>query len=144
MAELKKRTDNNITEIRSINNSKSLNKIFNKRKITILEPFNLSINKPKILQEPIHISNTIKALPLPKNLKNNSLEKIENERNKRIKSLKENIIERTEKDRRSLTLETDKRPNNIDKIRNLVENNIKKNLKFNQKYAIPMKNFENF
>jgi hypothetical protein len=46
MAELKKRTDNNITEIRSINNSKSLNKIFNKRKITILEPFNLSINKP--------------------------------------------------------------------------------------------------
>ena len=144
MAELKKRTDNNITEIRSINNSKSLNKIFNKRKITILEPFNLSINKPKILQEPIHISNTIKALPLPKNLKNNSLEKIENERNKRIKSLKENIIERTEKDRRSLTLETDKRPNNIDKIRNLVENNIKKNLKFNQKYAIPMKNFEKF
>jgi hypothetical protein len=84
MAELKKRTDNNITEIRSINNSKSLNKIFNKRKITILEPFNLSINKPKILQEPIHISNTIKALPLPKNLKNNSLEKIENERSKRI------------------------------------------------------------
>ena len=144
MAELKKRTDNNITEIRSINNSKSLNKIFNKRKITILEPFNLSINKPKILQEPIHISNTIKALPLPKNLKNNSLEKIENERNKRIKSLKENIIERTEKDRRSLTLETDKRPNNIDKIRNLVENNIKKNLKFNQKYAITMKNFEKF
>ena len=144
MAELKKRTDNNITEIRSINNSKSLNKIFNKRKITILEPFNLSINKPKILQEPIHISNTIKALPLPKNLKNNSLEKIENERNKRIKSLKENIIERTEKDRRSLTLETDKRPNNIDKIRNLVENNIKKNLKFNQKYAIPRKNFEKF
>ena len=126
MAELKKRTDNNITEIRSINNSKSLNKIFNKRKITILEPFNLSINKPKILQEPIHISNTIKALPLPKNLKNNSLEKIENERNKRIKSLKENIIERTEKDRRSLTLETDKRPNNIDKIRNLLKIILKK------------------
>ena len=37
------------------------------KKITIPEPFNLSVNKPKILQEPIAISNHPKftSLPLP-------------------------------------------------------------------------------
>jgi hypothetical protein len=38
--------------LKSFTNSKSANKIFNK-KLTIPQPFNLSLNKPKILQEPI-------------------------------------------------------------------------------------------
>ena len=120
--------------LKSFTNSKSANKIFNK-KLTIPEPFNLSLNKPKLLQEPICISNNFKALPIPKNLKNISLEKIENNRNKRIKTLKEEIIERTEKDRKTLTLETEKRPTNIEKIRNMVEKNIEESLKFNKNYS---------
>ena len=120
--------------LKSFTNSKSTNKIFNK-KLTIPQPFNLSLNKPKLLQEPICISNNFKALPIPKNLKNISLEKIENNRNKRIKTLKEEIIERTEKDRKTLTLETEKRPTNIEKIRNMVEKNIEESLKFNKNYS---------
>ena len=69
----------NLPLLKSFSNSKSANKIFNK-KITILEPFNLSLNKPKLLQEPIYISNNFKALPLPKNLKTITLEEIENKR----------------------------------------------------------------
>ena len=129
--------------MKSFSNSKSENKILIK-KLIIPEPFNLSINKPKLLKEPLQISNTFKALPIPKNLKNISLEKIESQRKKRINILKKDIIERTEKDRRAITLETEKRPNNIDKIRNLVEKNIEKNLKFNKIFSHPMKNFDKF
>ena len=129
--------------LKSFSNSKSENKIL-KKKLIIPEPFNLSINKPKLLKEPLQISNTFKALPIPKNLKNISLEKIESQRKKRINILKKDIIERTEKDRRAITLETEKRPNNIDKIRNLVEKNIEKNLKFNKIFSHPMKNFDKF
>ena len=129
--------------MKSFSNSKSENKIL-KKKLIIPEPFNLSINKPKLLKEPLQISNTFKALPIPKNLKNISLEKIESQRKKRINILKKDIIERTEKDRRAITLETEKRPNNIDKIRNLVEKNIEKNLKFNKIFSHPMKNFDKF
>ena len=102
--------------LKSFSNSKSVNRIFNK-KLTIQEPFNLSVNKPRILKEPILISNTIKALPIPKNLKSISLEKIENARNKRLNLIKQNILERTEKDRKIFKLETENIQNNIDKIR---------------------------
>ena len=129
--------------LKSFSNSKSANKILSK-KITIPTPFNLSLNRPKLLKGPIQISNEIKALPIPINLKSNSLKSIEDERIKRINSLKKNIIERTEKDRRCFTLETDHRPNNIDKIRKMVEKDFKKNLKFNQKFAKPMKDFNKF
>ena len=129
--------------VKSFSNSKSANKIFNK-KLIIPEPFNLSVNKPKLLQEPFHISNTFKALKMPKSLKDISLEKIENERMKRINSLKQSIIERTEKDRRSLTIDTDNKPKNLDKIRKIVEDNITKNLKFNQKFSNPKINFDKF
>mgnify|MGYP007101893850 CR=1 FL=1 len=138
-----KETKKDLPLLKSFSNSKSANKILTK-KITIPTPFNLSLNKPKIIKEPIQISNEIKGLPIPKNLKSNSLKSIEDERIKRINSLKKNIIERTEKDRRALTLETEHRPNNIDKVRKLLENNIKKNLKFNQKFAKPMKDFNKY
>ena len=128
--------------LKSFSNSKSVNRIFNK-KLTIQEPFNLSV-KPRILKEPIHISNTIKALPIPKNLKSISLEKIENARNKRLNLIKQNILERTEKDRKIFKLETENIQNNIDKIRELEEKKIQKELKFNQKFAKPMKDFDKY
>ena len=122
-----------LPSVKNFSNSKSANKIFHK-KLVIPEPFNLSVNKPKLLQEPIHISNTFKSLPIPKNLNNKTLATIENERVNRIKLLNKNIIARTEKDRRTYTMESDSRPKNIDRIRDMVEKNIIKSLKFNQKF----------
>ena len=129
--------------IKTFLNSKSVNKLRNK-KLAIQEPFNLSVNKPRILKEPLHISNTIKALSIPKNLKSLSLEKIEKERNKRLNFLKQNILERTEKDRKIFKLETENIPNNIDKIRNLQEQKLIKELKFNKIFTQPMKDFDKY
>ena len=84
----------------------------------------------------MHISNTIKALPIPKNLKTISLEKLENDRNKRLKILKQNILERVEKDSKLFKLETEHIQNNIDKIRSLEEQKLLKDLKFNMIFKI--------
>ena len=132
-----------LPSVKNFSNSKSANKIFHK-KLVIPEPFNLSVNKPKILQEPIHISNTFKSLPIPKNLNNKTLATIENERVNRIKLLNKNIIARTEKDRRTYTMESDSRPKNIDRIRDMVEKNIIKSLKFNQKFLNKKIDFDKF
>ena len=132
-----------LPSVKNFSNSKSSNKIFHK-KLVIPEPFNLSVNKPKLLQEPIHISNTFKSLPIPKNLNNKTLATIENERVNRIKLLNKNIIARTEKDRRTYTMESDSRPKNIDRIRDMVEKNIIKSLKFNQKFLNKKIDFDKF
>ena len=115
------------------------------KKITIPEPFNLSVNKPKILQEPIAISNHPKftSLPLP-NYQKTSLKDIENERKNRLEVIKKNIIERTVKDRNLYTMESDNRPKNLEKIREEVENEIQKTLQFNNKYCTPLKDFSKF
>ena len=48
------------------------------KQLTIPEPFNLSVNKPKILKEPIAISNHPKMTPLPlANYQKTSLKEIE-------------------------------------------------------------------
>ena len=132
-----------LPSVKNFSNSKSANKIFQK-KLVIPEPFNLSVNKPKLLQEPIHISNTFKSLPIPKNLNNKTLATIENERVNRIKLLNKNIIARTEKDRITYTMESDSRPKNIDRIRDMVEKNIIKSLKFNQKFLNKKIDFDKF
>ena len=112
------------------------------KKITIPEPFNLSINKPKVLLEPIAIANKPKITPLPlANYKKTSLDNIEKERKNRLEVIKKNIIERTKKDRSLLTLETDNRPTNLEKIKEEVENDIQKTLQFNNKYCRPLKDF---
>ena len=115
------------------------------KQITIPEPFNLSVNKPRILQEPMAISNHPKVTPLPlANYQKTSLKEIEKERKNRLEIIKKNIISRTEKDRNLYTLQTDNRPNNLEKIKEEVENEIQKTLQFNNKYAQPMKDFSKF
>ena len=99
------------------------------KQITVPEPFNLSINKPKVLLEPIAIDNRPKITPLPlANYKKTSLDEIEKERKNRLEVIKKNIIERTKKDRSLLTLETEKRPTNLEKIKEEVENEIQKTI----------------
>ena len=115
------------------------------KQLTIPEPFNLSVNKPKVLKEPIAISNHPKITPLPlANYQKTSLKEIENERKNRLEIIKKNIILRTEKDRNTYILQTDNRPTNLEKIKEEVENDIQKTLQFNNKYSQPMKDFSKY
>ena len=111
------------------------------KKVTIPVPFNLSENKPRILQEPMAISNQIKIKPLPlANYKKTSLKEIEEKRKEQLQIIKENIIEKNKK-AKGFDLQTDKRPTNIEKIRDEVENKIQSTLQFDNKYMNPIKDF---
>ena len=111
------------------------------KKVTIPVPFNLSENKPRVLQEPMAISNQIKIKPLPlANYKKTSLKEIEEKRKEQLQIIKENIIEKNKKVK-PFDLRTDKRPTNTEKVREEVENKIKATLQFDNKYMNPIKDF---
>ena len=111
------------------------------KKVTIPVPFNLSENKPRLLQEPMAISNQIKIKPLPlANYKKTSLKEIEEKRKEQLQIIKENIIEKNKKVK-PFDLRTDKRPTNTEKVREEVENKIKATLQFDNKYMNPIKDF---
>ena len=91
------------------------------------------------------ITNHPKMTPLPLlNYQKTSLKDIEKERKDRLEIIKKNIIERTKKDRNTYTLESDGRPTKLEKIKEEVENEIQKTLQFNNKYALPLKDFSKF
>ena len=123
------------TEGKKITKSKSV------KKLTVPVPFKLSENKPRLLQEPMAISNqlTFKAIPLA-DYKKTSLAKIEEQRKEQRQIIKQHIMERNEKEK-GFEFKTDKRPTNIEKIREEVENKIKSTLQFNNKYMNPIKDF---
>ena len=120
---------------------KELSKPKLNKKVTIPVPFNLSENKPRVLQEPMAISNQIKIKPLPlANYKKTSLKEIEEKRKEQLQIIKNNIIEKHKK-AKTFDLQTDKRPTNIEKIRDEVENKIQSTLQFDNKYMNPIKDF---
>ena len=91
------------------------------------------------------ITNHPKMTPLPLlNYQKTSLKDIEKERKDRLEIIKKNIIERTKNDRNTYTLESDGRPTKLEKIKEEVENEIQKTLQFNNKYALPLKDFSKF
>ena len=120
---------------------KELSKPKLNKKVTIPVPFNLSENKPRVLQEPMAISNQIKIKPLPlANYKKTSLKEIEEKRKEQLQIIKNNIIEKHKK-AKAFDLQTDKRPTNIEKIRDEVENKIQSTSQFDNKYMNPIKDF---
>ena len=139
----KSNEENNISENElSKNISKTKTPIKQKKQITIPEPFNLSVNKPRILQPPIAISNIPKFSPLPlANYQKTSLKTIEEDRKNRLNVIKKNILERTENDNRLLTINIEKYSPKFDKIKEEIENEKKSKLQFNNKYSIPLKDF---
>ena len=114
------------------------------KKVTIPVPFNLSENKPRILQEPMAISNQIKIKPLPlADYKKTSLKEIEKKRKEQLEIIKKNIIEKNKK-AKGFDLQTDKRPMNFDRIKEEVENKIQSTLQFDNKYMNPPKDFSKY
>ena len=134
-------TEKTKTKIEETKDSKNISKSKSVKKVTIPVPFNLSENKPRILQEPMAIPNQLKFKPLPlANYHKTSLNDINEKRKEQLQLIKNNIIERNEKDK-GFDLKTDKRPTNIEKVREEVENKIKSTLQFNNKYMNPIKDF---
>ena len=114
------------------------------KKVTIPVPFNLSENKPRILQEPMAISNQIKIKPLPlADYKKTSIKEIEDKRKEQLEIIKKNIIEKNKK-AKGFDLQTDKRPMNFDRIKEEVENKIQSTLQFDNKYMNPPKDFSKY
>ena len=111
------------------------------KKVTIPVPFNLSENKPRILQEPMAISNQVKMKPLPlANYKKTSLKEIEEKRKEQLKIIKNNILEKYKK-AKGFELETEKRPTNFEKIKAEVDEKREAAKQFNNKYMNPIKDF---
>ena len=134
-------TEKTKTKIEETKEAKNVSKSKSVKKVTIPVPFNLSENKPRILQEPMAIPNQLKFKPLPlANYHKTSLNEINEKRKEQLQLIKNNIIERNEKDK-GFDLKTDKRPTNIEKVREEVENKIKSTLQFNNKYMNPIKDF---
>ena len=111
------------------------------KKVTIPVPFNLSENKPRILQKPMAISNQVKMKPLPlANYKKTSLKEIEEKRKEQLKIIKNNILEKYKK-AKGFELETEKRPTNFEKIKAEVDEKSEAAKQFNNKYMNPIKDF---
>ena len=118
---------------------KNIGKSKSVKKVTVPVPFKLSENKPRVLQEPMAVPNQFKPRMLG-NYQKTTLKDIEEKRKEHLQLIKNNIIDRNEKDK-GFDLKTDKRPTNLEKVREEVENKIKSTLQFDNKYVLPLKDF---
>ena len=111
------------------------------KKVTIPEPFNLTKPKPRVIQEPIPISNKFVMNPIPiEEFKKTSLKKLEEEKKERLKIIKKNVLEKYQKEK-PIKFKTDERPMNLEKVKEEVEKKIESTLQFNNKYVNPPKDF---
>lgn len=114
-----------------------------RKKITIPEPFNLTKPKPKKLSEPMRIEHKLDIKQIPYNLyKKTNLDKIEKDYIE-IKKKNKEIVKEKYNENMIFKFKTDERPMNFDKVKDEVEEKIKSELKFNQKYHNPLKDFTN-
>lgn len=135
--EINNNSDNN-NQINNINNSKTSN-TSNKLEF---KPFNLTQPKPKVIQEPIKIPNKIKVKPVPlEAFHKNSLQKLDCARKERLEIIKDNVIKKYEA-MKPVELKTALRPTNIDKIAKEINEKREKELQFDKKYHIPLKDFQ--
>ena len=120
---------------------KNIGKSKSVKKVTVPVPFKLSENKPRVLQEPMALPNQFKPKIIQLgNYQKTTLKDIEEKRKEHLQLIKNNIIDRNEKDK-GFDLKTDKRPTNLEKVREEVENKIKSTLQFDNKYVQSLKDF---
>ena len=114
------------------------------QKITIPVPFNLSENKPRVLQEPQSISNQVKFIPVPvANYQKTSLKEIIEKRRINRQLLKKKILERNKREK-SFDLKAVKRPSNLEKVRLELENKVQSTLQFDNKYITPKLDYSKY
>lgn len=112
------------------------------KKLTIPEPFNITQPKPRVFQPPIQLSHKIISKPIPyEEYHKESLNKLEQKRKDRLEVIKENVIKKYEAIK-PIEFETAKRPTNLEKIKQQVEEKMKKDLEFTPYYNAP-KDFSN-
>ena len=126
-------------ETNNLNYSKNSEK--KEKKKIVIEPFNLTQPKPKIIKEPIKIPNKIEVKDIPyDSFQKNTLQKLEEKRKDRLEIIKENIIKKYDA-AKFVELKTSGRPTNIDKISKEINDKREQELQFDKKYHIPLKDF---
>ena len=111
------------------------------KRITIPKPFKLTENKPRILKEPKELKNNFSMKPFPINDYNKtSLSEIEEKRKNRLELIKKDTIQKYN-NCKPFVFESEKRPTNIEKIREEVTKKLENSLQFNKKYCNPPKDF---
>jgi len=111
-------------------------------KPTVPEPFPLSQAKVKALPQPVMIPKIVKANPVPKTTYQNGLKEIEEEKVKKNKTVKEVTVKKyTEAKAQRFEFETEKRPTNIEKLKEEEETKMKKTTALKTHYK-PMPVFD--
>ncbi len=132
--------ENQISKETNLSNSKNIENQKEKKKL-IVEPFNLTKPKPKVIQEPIKIPNKIPVKEIPvESFHKNTLQKLDEVRKDRLEIIKESVIKKY-KSTKNVELKTASRPTNIEKIAKEITEKRDNELQFNKKYHIPLKDF---
>ena len=121
--------------------NKTMQRAQSQKRITIPKPFKLTENKPRILKEPKELKNNFSMKPFPINDYNKtSLSEIEEKRKNRLELIKKDTIQKYN-NCKPFVFESEKRPTNIEKIREEVTKKLENSLQFNKKYSNPPKDF---
>jgi len=124
---------------KNLNSSKNSENKKERPKI-VVEPFNLTQPKPKVIKQPIKIPNKVPVVEIPYEFHKNSLQKLDEVRKDRLEIIKESVIKKYEA-AKTVELKTAKRPTNIDKIAKEITEKRESELQFDKKYHIPLKDF---
>ncbi len=121
--------------------NKTMQRAQSQKRITIPKPFKLTENKPRILKEPNELKNNFSMKPFPiKDYNKTSLSEIEEKRKNRLELIKKDTIQKYN-NCKPFVFESEKRPTNIEKIREEVTKKLENSLQFNKKYCNPPKDF---
>ena len=113
------------------------------KKELIIQPFNLSENKPRKFKEPNELETKFEMKPLPLGDYNKTtLADIENKRKERLEIIKKNVLEKYNV--KQFEFASDKRPSNKEKIKEEIEKKIESTLQFNNKYVNPPIDYSKF
>jgi hypothetical protein len=112
-------------------------------KPTVAEPFNLSQPKVKALPEPILIPKIVKSNPVPDTTYTTNLNEIVEEKKKRKEEIQESVNKGYEESAvKRFELQTDKRPTNIEKLREEAEKKLDE-ATAKKTYSRPMPVYDN-